>query len=170
MEVQVQDKKNQSILKTEEIVEFINKLGYGIDKSIIENCESDIIVELYCSIFEKLGVLKRDKLKIRFEGMEKFSFPGMHDRPIYILKLFNSTKKFISDILGIENFTTADLFSPKLNRTKRIFSGIIKFYKFKQCEKETYTTLKQNLDNSISQYKESLNKFERAESSYHKLK
>jgi hypothetical protein len=168
--METQEKQPQSLLKPDEIVEFINKLGYKIDKTIIESCDSDVIVELYSSIFEKLGILKKDKLKIRFEGMEKFSFPGMHDRPIYILKLFNSIKKFISDVLCIEGFTTSDLFTPNTKKTRKILSGIIKFYKFKQGEKDTYTTMKENLENSISQYKENMSKYERANSNYHKLK
>ena len=75
------------LLKVEEIVEFINKLGYKVDRSIIESTESDVVTELYCSILEKLGIVKKDKLKIKFDGMQNFSYPGLHDRPIYIIKL-----------------------------------------------------------------------------------
>ena len=170
MEVQEKQAQSQSILKLEEIVDFINKLGYKVDKTIIESCESDIIVELYSSMLEKLGVIKRDRLKIRFEGMEKFSYTGLHDRSIYILKLFSSIKKFMSDVLSIERFTTNDLFTPDAKRTRKILSGIIKFYKFKQSENNTYTTLKQNLENSVSEYNDILNKYERANSSYQRLK
>ena len=44
MEVQEKQTQSQSMLKLEEIVDFINKLGYKVDKSIIESCDSDIIV------------------------------------------------------------------------------------------------------------------------------
>jgi hypothetical protein len=162
--------KSSALLKTEEIVEFINKLGYKVDKQIIECSDSDVIVELYCSIFEKLGLVKKDKLKIRFDGMDKFSYTGLHDRPIYIIKLFNSIKKFIHEVLLIENFTTSDLFTPNPKRTRRVLSSIIRFYKFKQAERETYNTLKETLDNSISQYKENSAKHEKYQTNYHKIK
>ena len=170
MEVQEKQTQSQSILKLEEIVDFINKLGYKVDKSIIESCDSDIIVELYSSILEKLGIIKRHRLKIRFDGMAKFSYTGLHDRPIYILKLFNSVKKFMTDVLSVERFSTNDLFTPDSKRTRKILSAIIKFYKFKQSENNTYTTLKQNLENSVSEYNDVLNKYERANSNYQRLK
>jgi hypothetical protein len=168
--MEVNEKYSFPLLKIEEIVDFVNKLGYKVDKTIIESCDSDVIVELYSSIFEKLGVVKKDKLKIRFEGMEMFSYTGLHDRPIYILKLFNSVKQFVSEVLNIENFSTTDLFTPNPKRTKRILSGIIKFYKFKQGEKDTYSTMKESLDNSISHHKENFNKNERVNSNYQKIK
>jgi hypothetical protein len=80
----------------QEIVDFINKLGYRIDRYNIESNEPDTIVELYCSTLEKLGIVKRDKLKISFAGMEIFSYTGLHDRPIYILKFFNMILKRVS--------------------------------------------------------------------------
>jgi hypothetical protein len=168
--MELNEKFNFSLLKVEEILEFINKLGYKVDRSIIESTESDIIVELYCSILDKLGIHKKEKLKIKFEGMELFSYTGLHDRPIYILKFFNSVKKFITDVIGVENFSSADLFTPNAKRTRRILSGLIKFFKFKQSEKETYSTMKENLDNSISHYKENLSKHERVNMNYLKTK
>lgn len=158
------------LLKVEEIVEFINKLGYKVDRSIIESTESDVVTELYCSILEKLGIVKKDKLKIKFDGMQNFSYPGLHDRPIYIIKLFNLTKKFISEIIGIENFSSSDLFSPNPKRTRKILSGLIKFFKFKQAEKDTHSTMKENHDNSILFYKDNLGKLERMNNNYLKTK
>jgi hypothetical protein len=170
METNNENKNIVSILKPEEIVEFINKLGYKVDRNLIESTESDVILELFCSILDKLGVVKKDKLKIKFEGMENFSYTGLHDRPIYILKLFNSVKKFIIEVIGIENFATSDLFTPNPKRTRRILSGLIKFYKFKQAEKETYQTMKENLESSVMQYKENLTKYERANNNYNQTK
>jgi len=158
-------------LKIDEIVEFIQKLGFPkIDKNIIESNDSDVVVELFSSLLEKLGIIKKDKLKIHFQGMEHFSYTGLHDRPIYILKLFNSINKFVIEVLGVEDFSTADLFTPASKRTKKILSGIIKFFKFKQMEKDTYSMMKENLDNSIAFYNEHKTKAKKAESIYLKLK
>ena len=33
------------IAKVEEVVEFCNKLGYPIDKTTLDKCESDTIIE-----------------------------------------------------------------------------------------------------------------------------
>jgi hypothetical protein len=170
MEPSVAAENKNQILKVDEIVEFFNKLGYKIDKTIIENAEPDPIVEIYSSILEKLNVIKKENLKISFEGMSTFAYPGLHDRPIYILKLFNKMRPFITDILGIENFTTNDLFTPNPKRTKRILSSIIRFYKYKTVEKETYNTLKENLENSISVLKENNAKYEKSLSEYQLLK
>jgi hypothetical protein len=166
-----QYEKNSTQLKIDEIVEYIQKLGFPkIDKSIIESNDSDVVVELFSSLLEKLGIIKKDKLKIHFQGMECFSYTGLHDRPIYIMKLFNSINKFIIEVLGVEDFSTADLFTPVSKRTKKILSGIIKFFKFKQSEKETYSMMKENLENSIAFYNEHKNKAEKAEVNYRKLK
>ena len=87
------DKQSHQHLKIEEIVEFIQKLGFPkIDRTIIESTDSDVVVELLSSLFEKVGLLKKSELKIKFAGMGVFSYPTLHDRPIYIMKLFNSIK------------------------------------------------------------------------------
>jgi hypothetical protein len=165
------NEKNPTQLKIDEIVEYIQKLGFPkIDKNIIESNDSDVVVELFSSLLEKLGIIKKDKLKIHFQGMEHFSYTGLHDRPIYILKLFNSINKFVCEILGVEDFSSSDLFTPTSKRTKKILSGIIKFFKFKQSEKETHLMMKENLENSIAFYNEHKLKAEKAESIYIKLK
>ena len=158
-------------MKVEEIVEFIQKLGFPkIDRSIVESNDSDIVVELFSSLFEKIGLIKKDKLKIKFEGMGLFSYTTLHDRPIYIFKLFNSIKKFVVDIIGFGDFSTSDLFSPIPKRTKKILSGLIKFYKYKQAEKETYSMMKENYENSKALHDEEKLKSEKVETNFLKIK
>ena len=53
------EKYSFPLMKVEEIVEFINKLGFKVDKTIIESNDSDTIVELFCSILDKLGIIKK---------------------------------------------------------------------------------------------------------------
>lgn len=164
------EKFNFPLMKLEEIIEILNKLGFKVDKTVIESEDSDQIVELYCSVFDKIGILRKDKLNMSFEAMKSFVYTGMHDRPLYILKLFNKIKPFIIDVLGIESFSSEDLFKPQPKRNKRILSGLLKFYKFKQSKLDIYTNLKKNLDNSILQVKDKVNKHERVFGHYTKIK
>lgn len=165
------EKRNYpQVLKVEEILECVNKFGFKIDKSTIESEDSDTIVELYTSLLEKIGVLKKEKLKIKFEGLNMFHSTGMHDRPIYIMKLFYSMRDFIKETINFDAFETADLFDPNPKRTKKILSGIISYYKYKQAEKETYKHLKENLDNAVYNYKEALIKKDKTETLYEKLR
>jgi hypothetical protein len=157
-------------LKIEEIIEFINKLGYKVDKNMIELNDSDVIIELYCSLLEKLGVVKKDKLKISFAGIELFSYTGLHDRIIYILKFFSIIKKFMIEVIGIENFNSSDLFTPNLKKTKRILTGLIKYYRFKNSETNTYNNFKENVENSKFILRENFIKYERIKANYIKIK
>src|SRR5690349_250551 len=99
-------------LKIEEIVDFINKLGIKVNKPSIESGDPDTIIELYCTLLEKLGELKKEKLKINFDGMDYLPYSGMHDRPIYISNTYRVMKSFITDVLEINDFSTCDLFFP----------------------------------------------------------
>jgi hypothetical protein len=170
MEMTLDNKFTFPEQKIENIVEFIGNLGYKVDKTFLQSTDSDVIVELLSSILEKLGIFKKEKLKIRFEGLDKFSYTGLHDRPIYIIKFFNSTKKFFTDTLGVKDYSSLDLFSPSFKRNKKLLSGIMNFYAFKVGEKETFTTMKENLENSIHNYKENLTKYERVLNNFQKIK
>jgi hypothetical protein len=129
-----------SIAKAEELLEFLNRIGLKVDKSVIESTDSDTIVELFATILEKLGVLKKDRLKINFQGMEIFAYNGLHDRPIYIMKLYKLSRKFITEILKVDNYAPGDLFTPNPKRTKKILSKIYAFYRFKQEHQHLFST------------------------------
>lgn len=165
-----QSEKYPNLVKIEEIVDFINKLGYRIDKGTIETTDSDTIIELYASLFEKLEILKKEKLKFNFSTLSKFNLNHQHEKYIQIMKLFNYMKVFVNDVLNIDNFTTADLFTPNPKRTKKILAGIMKYHKFKIGEKEHYLFLKQEVESSITKFKEVNDKYQRTFNKYQETK
>jgi hypothetical protein len=147
-----QESKMQ-IVKIEEMVEFINKLGLRqVDKTQIESTESDIIVELLCSVFDKMGIIKRETLKISFQGQNHFEYLHLHDRPIYIMKLFNYSKSFVKEVLKVENYISADLFTPKPLKTKKILNSLINYDRFKKSQKGFYQTMRSDFENSLGFY------------------
>lgn len=155
--------------RVEEVVEFCNKLGYPIDKMTLDKCESDTIVELYSSLLEKLQIIKKENLKIDFKRMSYFEYSGLHDRPIYILKLFLYMDKFVRDVCKINDFTTNDLFNPNPKKTKNILGRIIKFFKFRNIEKELFNSLNQTLTESINSKNDSMKKVEEIRNQYEKM-
>jgi hypothetical protein len=142
-----------SLAKMDELVEFLNRLGLKVDKTVIETNDSDTIVELLSTVLEKLGVIKKDRLKMNFKGLEFFAYPGLHDRPIYILKLYKLSKRFISDVLRVDNYTLGDLLNPTPKRSKKILSKILAFYRFKQ----EYNPLYNSQLNKMNEYTYKLN-------------
>lgn len=156
------------IAKVEEVVEFCNKLGYPIDKTTLDKCESDTIVELYSSLLEKLQIIKKENLKIDFKRMSYFEYSGLHDRPIYILKLFLYMDKFMREVCKISDFTTNDLFNPNPKKTKNILGRIVKFFKFRKSEKELFNSINQTLTESINSKNDSMKKLEEIRNEYDK--
>lgn len=159
--------------KSDEVIDFIQKLGSRIDKTTLEQNEPDTIIELYAFLMEKLGIIKKENLKIEFEAMPIFAYNNLHNRPIYIIKLFNYMNGFLTPTLSIDNFTTEDLFNPNVKRTRKILSAIIKFFKFKLGEKEFNDLAKETTASSeieLLQAKESLQKAHETLEQLHKLK
>ena len=77
---------------------------------------------------------------------------------------------FVKNDLKVDDFNANDLFNPQPKRTKKILTKFLKFYKFKQDEKETYRIYKESLDASISTYKEALAKNEKLNKNLAKIK
>jgi hypothetical protein len=156
------DKNISSIIKVEEIVDFINRLGLKVDRNIVESTDSDTIVELISSALEKIGILKKERLKINYKGMDLFSYNGLHDRPILILKLFKLTRKFFTEILRIENYTASDLFNPNPKRTRKILGKLLLFHRFKQEQnKEVYNALLSSFEENEYRANESSVRYEK---------
>jgi len=111
---------NTLILKNEEIMDFISKyFNLQVDIQVLRKPECDNIYDLYSKILDRANIVKLEKTnKLIYAGITKLSYPGLHDTTIFILKFFRQMKKFLNDILLINDFQTSDLFTPDQRRTR----------------------------------------------------
>ena len=133
--------EQSKIAKIDETIEFLNKLGFPVDKSLFERCDPEVISELYISLLERLQIIKRDNLKLEIQGMQFFEYTGMHDKAICLIKLSKYVDRFMRDILKVNDFTSQDIFNPVPKRTKTFIGRIVKFYKFKLAQREAFNEL-----------------------------
>lgn len=144
------------ILKTDDIVDYLNHHICKIDKNLIESCDSDCLIEIFIAFMEKLNRFKREKLKIRTEFNKIFSYTGMHEKIISICLLYLNNSNFLKRIIQILDFTSNDLLSPTIKKTRKILSGLINFHKYFLGEKEKYRGLYNNLNISLNKIKENI--------------
>lgn len=130
------DKNSFTILRNDEIVEFLNKLGYQVDQSLLQKVDSDIVTNLLTSLLEKFGLLSSDDLKIRYNGLNLFSFPGLHDKILNYLVFFRLTENLFKETLLLEDYSTSDILNPSVKRFRKILSALINFLKFYEKEME----------------------------------
>lgn len=137
--------EQSKIAKVDEVVEFLNKIGFPVDKTIFERCDPEVISELYTSLLERLQIIKRDNLKIELKGMQYFEYTGMHDKAISLIKLSKYVDRFMRDVLKVNDFSSQDIFNPIPKRTKAFIGRIVKFYKFKLAQREIFNELQEKL-------------------------
>ncbi len=108
------------ILKSEDIIDFISKyFNLQIEPQVLKKPECDNIYDLYSKILDRSKIIKIDNTnKLIYEGLNKLSYPGLHDNSIFLLKFFKKMKNFMNNTLLINDFQSSDIFNPDAKRTR----------------------------------------------------
>jgi len=108
------------LLPNDDIIEFLVKnFNLLIDVQILRNPDCDNIYGLYSKIFDRANIIKIDNTnKIIFAGLCKLSYPGLHDTSIFLMKFYKQMKKFMDNVLFLNDFQSSDIFQPEPKRTR----------------------------------------------------
>ena len=126
----------------EEIIKYLNQIGIRVDKSVLDNPNSNQVIELYVSLLSHHNLINKDSLKIIPEELKNFSDSSGCEYYVRFTKTYIFAKYIFKNIIECnENFNIGDLLNPTSKRTKFFFVKLIKY-----CKKI------ENNNNSIEPY------------------
>lgn len=117
------------ILCHDEILDYLHSKNIQIEKPQLINPNSGLVTEIFVTLLSSMKLVHRDVLNLNFEDHSKFNYPGLHDRQIFLMKLFYKMKPIFTKTLNVKDFQTSDLFSPSDTRTNFFLSGLISLHK-----------------------------------------
>lgn len=116
------------ILSQEEIIDYLNKINLNIEKSQLSKINPSFFHEILLHLIISMNLSKREDFSLSSEESSLFSYSQLHEKQVYILKLYFKLSRILTAI-GIYDFSTVDLFSPSDSRSLLILSGLISLYK-----------------------------------------
>jgi hypothetical protein len=116
------------LLSFDEIADYLQKKNISIEKTQLNNINQLWFAELIVHLLTSMNIVKREELELTFKEHSSFSFPQMHEKQVFLLKIFYKLKPILLNSLNIKDFTTEDLFTPNQQKSNVILSGLISLH------------------------------------------
>ena len=116
------------LLSFDEIADYLNKKNISIEKSQLNNINQLWFAELIVHLLTSMNIVKRDVLELTFKDHSSFSFPQMHEKQVFLLKIYYKLKPILLNSLNIKDFSSEDLFTPNQHKSNIIISGLISLH------------------------------------------
>lgn len=127
------------LLKPSEIVNCVNELGIPLTLAQLQDPAEEVIrpaLEKLCELLK--GCARSELQQMNFAGLSAFAYPELHDESIVEMGLLKEQLDLCYRT-GMFDVTLPDLVTPERVRTRRIFSALINFAKFREDKLEHFS-------------------------------